>query len=45
MQRITTATLLKHRDLSVVTQTVDTTIRIRDNRKAYFQRKQQAQQI
>lgn len=41
MQRINTATLLKNRDLSVVTQTIDTTIRTRDNRKAYFQRKLQ----
>lgn len=40
MQQITTATLLKHRDLSVVTQAVDKTVLTRDNRKAYFHRKQ-----
>ena len=41
MQRINTAILLKQHDLNPVITPLDKTIRVRDNRKAYFQRKQQ----
>ncbi|WP_157619278.1 hypothetical protein [Psychromonas aquimarina] len=39
MQLISTATLLKHRDLRAEIQVLDLTIRIKDNTRAYFQRK------
>ena len=45
MQLINTAKLLNQRDAGIFKQPIDTTIHIRDNRKAYFQRKQQAKRV